>query len=109
MADNDNGITDQDEVELQIMVERMTLPQIVETLEELAKREKNLLLNESVSKDEELKEITLWNFAALCAAIGKFQEVILAHKGMPNTEISEDPPEEPLLPEEECPPSNQLS
>jgi hypothetical protein len=101
MADDENGITDQDEVELQIMVERMTLPQIVETLEDLAKREKGLLSNKTVSEDEELKEITLWNFATLCAAIGKFQEIIQAHIEKPDIETSEDPLEEHLAPEEE--------
>ena len=96
----DNEISDQDEVELQIMVERMTLLQIIETLENLAIREKALLSSEIISKDLEMKEITLWNFAALCSAIGKFQEIIQVHTNQPKFEISEDQSEEPLVQEE---------
>ena len=49
-------------------MEKMTDPQLRETLEELVRREVALLSNPHLGEDSEMREITRWNIAALCAA-----------------------------------------
>lgn len=109
MNDDNDGITDKDKIELEIMVERITLPQIAETLETLATRERNFLKNPEFSTDDELKEITLWNVAALCAASGKIYQIIQARRERLESEISQDQSEERPVQEEEPPPSSPQS
>jgi hypothetical protein len=56
------------------LVHSLSMSQISETLEDLAKREKQLV--ETIQDDPEMREITIWNIAVLCAAAGKFSEII---------------------------------
>lgn len=60
-------ITPHESEELLKIVNGLKPEQITEGLEELAKRERELLASE-LGQDPELREITLWNIAVLCAA-----------------------------------------
>jgi uncharacterized protein YceH (UPF0502 family) len=60
-------VTAKESEDLLRIVNGLKIEQIVERLEELAEREKGLLASE-LGKDPELREITLWNLAVLCAA-----------------------------------------
>jgi hypothetical protein len=86
-------ILDPDEVlEIEDAMEKITGPQLCETLEELARREVALLKDPRFGNDSEMREITRWNIAALCAAslrISPDQTV------QPETETSPDSPESP--------------
>ena len=63
------GVLSPDEVlEIGDAMEKMTDPQLRETLEELARREAALLKDSRFGDDSEMREITRWNIAALCAA-----------------------------------------
>lgn len=62
-------ILDPDErLEIGDAMEKMTGSQLCETLEELVRREVALLKDPRFGDDSEMREITRWNIAALCAA-----------------------------------------
>jgi len=64
-----DGILEPDEIlEIEDAMEKMSYSQICETLEELARREVALLKDPRFGNDLEIREITRWNVAALCAA-----------------------------------------
>ena len=66
-------ILNPDEVlEIGDAMEKMTDPQLCETLEELVRREVALLNDPRLGDDSELREITRWNVAALVAASVRF-------------------------------------
>jgi hypothetical protein len=64
----DNLNTD-DLLELDEISEKILPDQICESLERMAKRELELLEDPRFNTNQELKSITLWNVATLCAAI----------------------------------------
>ncbi|HEY8094880.1 MAG TPA: hypothetical protein VIE65_02145 [Methylobacter sp.] len=55
------------------MIGKITDKQIKEILEELARREVELLLDSRISSTPDLKEVSMWNIAALCAASNKIK------------------------------------
>ncbi len=62
-------ILNPDEVlEIADAMEKMTGSQLRETLEELVRREVALLGNSRLEDDPEMRGVTRWNIAALCAA-----------------------------------------
>lgn len=71
------------------MIDKMTGPQLEETLEALAKREALLLIHERIVADPDMKEITKWNVAALCAAINRISQ---ARTPLSSTGTSPDEP-----------------
>jgi hypothetical protein len=72
-------ILEPDEIlEIEDAMEKVTDSQLCETLEELARREVALLRDSKLGEDPELREISRWNVAVLCAAsmrIGPSQSV----------------------------------
>ena len=54
--------------ELEDAIDKMTRAQLIETIDDLARREIELIKNPHIRDDEEMREITRWNIAALIAA-----------------------------------------
>ena len=48
---------------------------VIEALDRMARREAELLADPRFGKDSEMREITLWNVAALCAASERLSQV----------------------------------
>lgn len=89
-----------DKVTLRETVSAMGEPQIGSTLEELARRELELL--EKFDGDEELRQATLWNAAAMIAAAERMimipRETVIARKDLSKNGSVEDPPGDPRPP-----------
>lgn len=64
----EHGLAPDEIVEIEDAVKKMTEAQLCETLDTLARREVSLVSDPRVQGDEEMREITRWNIAALVAA-----------------------------------------
>lgn len=89
-------ITPDEIIKLDDMISKMLDNQIKETLERLAKRELELLKEPGLGGDPEMREITLWNVAALAAASNLIN---LPQKDLPIVEKHPDPPTPLPIPE----------
>ena len=82
--------------ELEDAIEKMTGPQLIETIDDLARREIELIKNPHIRDDEEMREITRWNIAALIAASIRLSP---GQTGPQETQTSPEPQESPPTPE----------
>lgn len=68
MADEKEALRPEDAETLRETVAKMRRDQIAKTLEELAQRELSLLEDPRIGGDVEMRQVTIWNAAAMIAA-----------------------------------------
>lgn len=69
-------MTEEEFSKFSVITDTMQYKDVIDTLMELAEREMALLDLEVCHTDKEMREITCYRIAALCAAVGKLKTLI---------------------------------